>query len=114
MPDEPDNLVLSILREMRTEMGDMRSDMSEMRSDMNDMRADLRGLREEMNDRFASVYRRLDAVEERVDDVKDISTTALWYVTKIYAERDDEKAAAKALEERLSALENASPPLPPT
>ena len=34
MPDEPDNLVLVHLREIRAEMKDMRSDMNGMRDEM--------------------------------------------------------------------------------
>ena len=98
MADEPDNLVLTILREMRGEMLELRGEMVELRGEIG-------VLRREMDARFAAVNERLDAVEERVDDVKDISTTALWYVAKIYAERDDEKTAMRALAERVSAIE---------
>ena len=48
MSDEPDNLILRLLRDMRAEIGDMRSDMADMRSvmatkqDLAELGADLR------------------------------------------------------------------------
>ncbi|WP_174280119.1 hypothetical protein [Sphingomonas bacterium] len=41
MTDEPENLTLRLLQELRQEMADMRSDLREMRSDMREMRKDL-------------------------------------------------------------------------
>ena len=51
MTEEPESLILELLRQMRAELGDVRTDIGEMRgefatkSDLNLLRADLRTLR---------------------------------------------------------------------
>ncbi len=58
MSSEPENLVLHLLREMRTEMGDMRAEMGDMRAQMatkGDLAALSADLRSEMHSLRADV-----------------------------------------------------------
>jgi hypothetical protein len=41
MTEEPVSLILELLRQMRTELGDARSDISDVRSDIGQVRADM-------------------------------------------------------------------------
>jgi chromosome segregation ATPase len=38
--EEPESLILELLRQMRAELGDVRSDVSQLRTDVNQLRAD--------------------------------------------------------------------------
>jgi chromosome segregation ATPase len=40
MTEEPESLILELLRQMRAELGDVRSDVSQLRSDISQLRAD--------------------------------------------------------------------------
>jgi phage shock protein A len=40
MTEEPESLILELLRQMRAELGDVRSDVSQLRSDVSQLRAD--------------------------------------------------------------------------
>jgi hypothetical protein len=41
MAEEPDNLVVRLLQEVRSEVRDMRADLNDLRTEMNEMRTDL-------------------------------------------------------------------------
>lgn len=64
---DPDNPVLQLLREMRTEMTDMRSEMSEMRSEMA-TKSDIADVRSEMRSLRADVASDMVALEKRLSD----------------------------------------------
>ena len=40
MPEEPESLILELLRQMRAELGDVRSDIGQLRADVSQIRAD--------------------------------------------------------------------------
>ena len=55
---EPENLVLKLLREMRSEMGDMQKNMA-TKSDVADVRSDVKSLRADVASDLMSVEQRL-------------------------------------------------------
>lgn len=67
MSEEPDSLILQLLRQMRAEMGDMRADMAtkndiaDLRSKMHSLRADVASdllvMRKETSDQIAGLRR---------------------------------------------------------
>ena len=65
MSDEPESLILQMLRHMRAEIGDMRSDLkediSDVRSEMHSLRADVASdllvMRKETSDQIAGLRR---------------------------------------------------------
>ncbi|MDJ0447892.1 hypothetical protein [Methylocystis sp. JR02] len=67
MADEPENLVLQLLREMRGEMGDMRSEMhgirdglrTEIRSVRDDLHSEINSLRADVASDFLTIEKRL-------------------------------------------------------
>ncbi|MBL1256402.1 hypothetical protein [Methylocystis sp. Sn-Cys] len=67
MADEPENLVLQLLREMRGEMADMRSEMhgirdglrTEIRSVRDDLHSEINSLRADVASDFLTIEKRL-------------------------------------------------------
>ena len=65
MTEEPESLILELLRQMRAELGDVRSDIGHMRaefatkSDLNLLRADLHSLRADVASDLLSTRREL-------------------------------------------------------
>jgi len=65
MSDEPESLILQMLRQMRAEIGDMRDDLkgdiADVRSDMHSLRADVASdlmvMRKETSDQIAGLRR---------------------------------------------------------
>ncbi len=65
MSDEPESLILQLLRDMRAEIGDMRSDMAtksdiaDLRSEMTSLRADVAADLHDMHDEIVVVRKDL-------------------------------------------------------
>jgi hypothetical protein len=65
MPEEPESLILELLRQMRAELGDVRTDIGQMRaefatkSDLNLLRADLHSLRADVASDLLSTRKEL-------------------------------------------------------
>lgn len=64
---EPENIVLQLLREMRSDMSEMRSDMLEMRSVMA-TKSDIAEVRSEINSLRSDVASDMAALEKRLSD----------------------------------------------
>ncbi|QGM45162.1 hypothetical protein [Methylocystis heyeri] len=67
MTEEPQNLVLALLREMRAEMADMRAEMADVRAEMA-TKSELADLRSEVHSLRADVASDLLTVEKRLAD----------------------------------------------
>jgi len=67
MADEPDNLVLALLREMRSEMADMRGEMA-TKSDLAGVRGEIADVRSEVRSLRADVASDLLTLEKRLGD----------------------------------------------
>lgn len=65
MADEPENLVLKLLREMRGEMADMRSEMHGIRDDL---RAEIHSLRADVASDLHTLDAKLGAVRKDLSD----------------------------------------------
>lgn len=71
MSDEPDSLVLRLLREMRAEIGDMRAEMADMRAEIVDVRTGMAtksDLRSEINSLRADVASDIAVLRKDVGD----------------------------------------------
>jgi hypothetical protein len=64
---EPDNLVVQLLREMRSDMSEMRSEMADMRSVMA-TKSDIADVRSEVRSLRADVASDMVALEKRLSD----------------------------------------------
>ena len=92
---EPDNLVLTILREMRAEMA-KRADMDRLDAKIGNTDAKIADLRSEMNSRFADVASDMMDVEKRLGDrIATLNRAVMEYHSStighgvLYSEIDD-------------------------
>jgi polyhydroxyalkanoate synthesis regulator phasin len=67
MSNEPDNLILQLLRQMRTEMSDMRSEMA-TKSDLAELRSEMNSLRADVASDIHILNNRVDVLERNVGD----------------------------------------------
>ncbi|MBV1703393.1 MAG: hypothetical protein KGI57_06950 [Hyphomicrobiales bacterium] len=67
MAEEPEDLVLALLREMRGEMKDMRGDIKDVRGEMA-TKAELADLRPEMKSGFAAVAADIATLEKQTGE----------------------------------------------
>jgi len=66
MPEEPDNLVLQILRRVETRLTGMETKMDRVLDDMHDLKVRVTHVEEGL----AGVNRRLDRLDERIERVE--------------------------------------------
>ena len=73
MTDDPDNLVLEILRAIRGDIAGIRSDIRDIKTRQTDMSRTIAGIRRDQADDAevsAHVQARLDRLQEEVDRIK--------------------------------------------
>ena len=87
MSDEPDSVILQLLRQMRAEMGDMRADITDMRADITDNRSTMvtkDELRAEINSLRADVASDLlVARKETSDQIAGLRRAVMEYHTTV-------------------------------
>ncbi|MBX3574485.1 MAG: hypothetical protein KF694_19195 [Mesorhizobium sp.] len=87
MSDEPESLILQMLRQMRAEIGDMRTDVTDMRSVMttkDDLKKELAGVRSDMHSLRADVASDLLVMrKETSDQIAGLRRAVVEYHTSV-------------------------------
>ena len=96
MAEEADNLVLTILREMRTDIKDVRGDISRLDATLHEVRRDV-----------ASLDLRFDALEEKVDIIREGTVSAIGFAANASRAHVDLHKQIADLTRRVAKLEEA-------
>ena len=96
MAKEPDNLMLSILREMRVDMKEVRKDMSRLDETLHDVRRHV-----------ASLDMRVEALDEKFEMIREGTVSAIGYAANASRAHVDLHKQITELKRRVEKLEQA-------